>query len=264
MNKNVKNVFKALIISTGVVGGIAFVSDFIQKQHNKKSKIVLLSNKHKEKGIYEKYIKRPLDAMISWNALIILSPFLLGIGGIVRAKLGSPVFFVQKRAGLDEKIFKMIKFRTMTDERNENGDLLPDEERFTSLGNFLRKSSIDELPELLNVLNGDMSLIGPRPLYTYYVPYYTKEEAMRHSVRGGITGLAQINGRAIKPIEDRLKYDLQYVDNITFINDLKIFLMTIVKVLKADDVGQPTIDDAKCLNEVRTVQRPEKVKEFND
>lgn len=210
-----------------------------------------------ELGFYAKYIKRVLDIIISGVSLIVLSPVLLITMLLVRIKLGSPIFFTQDRAGLNEKTFKMVKFRTMADYRDANGELLPDEERFTSFGNFLRSTSIDELPELLNVLKGDMSIVGPRPLYTFYLPYYTPKESIRHAVRGGITGLAQINGRALCKMNRRLAYDVEYVENISFLNDLKIVFGTVGKVLKRSDVGLPSVEDEKCLNETREVQRPE-------
>ena len=149
------------------------------------------------KGIYARYIKRIIDLLVTTIGFICISPIFLIVCVLVRIKLGSPIFFKQKRTGKDEKTFEMIKFRTMTDARDENGQLLPDTERFTKFGNFLRNSSLSELPELLNVIKGDMSLIGPRPLYPFYLPYYTERESLRHSVRGGITGLAQVNGRAL-------------------------------------------------------------------
>ncbi len=206
-------------------------------------------------GIYARMLKRPLDFILSFIALIVLLPIVIVLCVLVRIKLGSPIFFKQSRAGMDEKTFKMIKFRTMTDAKDENGQLLPDEARFTKFGSFLRNYSLDELPELINVIKGDMSLIGPRPLYTYYLPYYTDEEALRHVVRGGITGLAQINGRVHCPMDLRLKYDVEYVRNITFIKDVKLLFKTIGKVIHADDVGQPSLDDEKCINETRSVQR---------
>lgn len=206
-------------------------------------------------GLYARFIKRLFDIIISFVTLIILSPLLLVLCLLIKIKLGSPIFFTQDRTGRDEKTFKMIKFRTMSDAKNENGDLLPDEERFTKFGDFLRRYSLDELPELLNVFKGDMSIIGPRPLYTFYLPYYTEEEALRHAVRGGITGLAQINGRVHCPMDQRLKYDVEYVRNISFINDMKILYKTIGKVIHAEDVGQPSVDDEKCLNKIRPVQR---------
>ncbi len=212
---------------------------------------------HKPYGPYEKYIKRSLDFGLSILGLVIVSPVLLVVSVLVRIKLGLPVFFTQERTGLDEMPFKILKFRTMIDKRDENGELLPDEKRFSDFGNFLRSVSIDELPELINVVKGEMSLVGPRPLYTSYLPYYTVEEAKRHDVRGGITGLAQINGRVHCPMDKRMEYDLNYVEKITFLGDLKILFITFFKVLKRSDVGMPTVDDEKMLNELRGVQRQE-------
>lgn len=215
-------------------------------------------------GLYAKFIKRPLDFGISLIALLLLSPFLLVLCLLVRIKLGSPIFFRQTRCGRDEIPFEMIKFRTMTDARDKNGNLLPDTERFTKFGDFLRNYSLDELPELLNVLKGDMSLIGPRPLYTFYVPYYTEEEALRHVVRGGITGLAQINGRALCKWSERFAYDVKYVKNITLFNDLKILWQTFYKVVKKADIGIPSVTEEGGLHIIRNVQRPNhfvKVKE---
>lgn len=213
------------------------------------------------KGIYARFIKRPLDLIITTIGFILISPIFLIVCFLVRIKLGSPIFFKQKRTGKDEKTFEMIKFRTMTDARDENGQLLPDTERFTKFGNFLRNSSLDELPELLNVIKGDMSLIGPRPLYPFYLPYYTEKESLRHSVRGGITGLAQINGRALCKWNDRFAYDVEYVSNITFIGDVKIIFSTILKVFEKSDIGIPSVTDEGGLHIVREVQRPDKLEE---
>lgn len=182
--------------------------------------------------MYRKYIKRLLDIVISLTALIVLSPVLLIVAILVRCKLGSPVIFHQQRPGYNEEIFKLCKFRTMTDERDENGELLPDEIRLTRFGKLLRSTSLDELPELLNILKGDMSLIGPRPLLVRYLPYYTDEERKRHNVRPGLTGLAQVNGRNALGWEERFAYDIEYVENLTFGMDVKIIGMTIGKVLK--------------------------------
>lgn len=182
--------------------------------------------------MYRNYIKRLLDIVISLVALVVLSPVLLIVAILVRCKLGSPVIFHQERPGYNEKIFKLCKFRTMTDERDENGELLPDEIRLTRFGKLLRSTSLDELPELLNILRGDMSLIGPRPLLVRYLPYYTEGERHRHDVRPGLTGLAQVNGRNALGWEDRFAYDIEYVENLTFVMDVKIIGMTIGKVLK--------------------------------
>lgn len=182
--------------------------------------------------MYGKFVKRLIDIIVSGLGLIILSPVLLVLFILVRVKLGSPVLFTQERPGKDEKIFKLYKFRSMTDERDENGELLPDEVRLTRFGKLLRSTSLDELPELLNILKGDMSLIGPRPLLVRYLPYYTEEERHRHDVRPGLTGLAQVNGRNALGWEDRFSYDLQYVKNLSFGMDIKVLGMTVGKVLK--------------------------------
>ena len=226
------------------------------------SKLKNLDDSSIHYGIYAKYIKRILDFTICLVAIVVLSPILLILCLLVRIKLGSPIFFRQTRCGRDEMPFEMIKFRTMTDARDENGNLLPDTERFTKLGNFLRNSSLDELPELLNVIKGDMSIVGPRPLYTFYVPYYTEEEALRHAVRGGITGLAQVNGRALCYWDERFAYDVEYVRNITFLNDVKILWQTVYKVLKKSDIGVPSVTDVGGLHILRDVQRPDRVKEI--
>ena len=219
-----------------------------------------LEKKHSvKKGLYARFFKRVLDFSVSLAGFIVILPVFLILCVLVRVKLGSPIFFKQKRVGKDEKTFEMIKFRTMTDARDENGELLPDTDRFTKFGDFLRNYSLDELPELLNVIKGDMSLIGPRPLYTFYVPYYTERESLRHSVRGGITGLAQINGRALCKWNDRFAYDVQYVQNITFLGDLKILFLTVKKVFVKADIGIPSVTDEGGLHIVREVQRPEKL-----
>ena len=186
--------------------------------------------------MYKKYIKRFLDIIISLIALIVLSPVMLVVAILVRIKLGSPVIFKQERPGKDEKIFKLYKFRSMTDKKDENGNLLPDKERLTKFGKILRTTSLDELPEFANILKGEMSLIGPRPLLVEYLPYYNEMEKHRHDVRPGLTGLAQINGRNNLNWEDRFKYDVEYVNNITFINDIKILLKTVYKVFKKSDI----------------------------
>ena len=187
--------------------------------------------------MYKKYIKRMLDLILSLLALIILMPIMIIIWLLVRIKLGKPAIFKQERPGKDEKIFTLYKFRTMTDERDEDGKLLPDSERLTKFGKILRSTSLDELPELINIIKGDMSIIGPRPLAVVYLPYYTEEERHRHDVRPGLTGLAQISGRNNLNWEERFAYDIKYVKNITFINDLKIILKSIVKVLTKSDVS---------------------------
>lgn len=182
--------------------------------------------------MYRNGIKRFLDFMLSLIGIMVLSPILLVLWILVRVKLGRPVLFHQERPGRNEKIFKLYKFRSMTDERDAQGNLLPDEVRLTKFGRILRSTSLDELPELFNILKGDMSLIGPRPLLVRYLPYYTDEERHRHDVRPGLTGLAQVNGRNALGWEDRFRYDLYYVQHLSFLMDLKIIAMTAGKVLK--------------------------------
>ena len=186
--------------------------------------------------MYKKYVKRLLDILISLFGLIFLSPIILIVAILVRIKLGSPVIFKQDRPGKYGKIFRLYKFRSMSDKKDENGKLLPDSERLTKFGKILRATSLDELPELVNILKGEMSLVGPRPLAVCYLPYYNETERHRHDVRPGLTGLAQINGRNTLNWEERFAYDIKYVNNITFINDLKILFKTFYKVVKKDGV----------------------------
>lgn len=181
--------------------------------------------------MYAKYFKRVIDFTLSLIALIVLSPILLVLIIITAIAMKGNPFFTQQRPGKDEKIFKLIKFRTMTNEKDENGNLLPDDVRLNKFGKFLRSTSLDELPELINILKGDMSIVGPRPLLVEYLPYYTEEEKHRHDVRPGLTGLAQVNGRNEITWERKFEFDLDYIDNITLINDLRIILLTVKKAL---------------------------------
>ncbi|WP_052126087.1 sugar transferase [Ureibacillus massiliensis] len=201
--------------------------------------------------IYRDYFKRPMDIILSIIALIILSPLLIIIALLVKIKLGSPVIYKQKRPGLNEKVFTIYKFRTMSDERDEYGLLLPDSVRLTKFGRFLRSTSLDELPELINILKGDMSIVGPRPLSVSYLPYYTEQEKIRHSVRPGLSGLAQINGRNIVKWEQRFYYDQIYVKNITLIGDIKIILKTILIVIKRSDIGESGVNSQIDLDKCR-------------
>ena len=193
-------------------------------------------NGHRAFGPYERFIKRGLDAFLASGALIILSPVLIITAILVRTKLGSPVLFTQDRPGKDEKIFKLYKFRSMTNQRDENGNLLPDDVRLTKFGRVLRSTSLDELPELLNIIKGDMSVVGPRPLLVEYLPNYTAEEHHRHDVRPGLTGLAQVNGRNAISWDTKLSYDVQYVSKITFLGDAKIVKETFIKTVKRSDI----------------------------
>lgn len=193
-----------------------------------------------KKGIYEKYIKAPQDVFLAIIALLLTWPLILTVAILVRVKLGGPVIFKQERAGKNGKAFYMYKFRTMSDERDENGELLPDEKRLGRFGKILRSTSLDELPSLLNVISGRISLVGPRALYMKYIPRYTDEQRRRLEVKPGITGLAQINGRNAISWEKRFEYDVQYIDNITFIGDWKIMFDTVGKVLKRSDITSAT------------------------
>ena len=186
----------------------------------------------RDRAMYKNGAKRMLDMALSLCGIIVLSPVYLVLWVLIRCKLGKPVLFTQERPGKKEKIFKLYKFRSMTDERDENGQLLPDEVRLTRFGKLLRSTSLDELPELFNILKGDMSLIGPRPLLVKYLPYYTEEERHSHDVRPGLTGLAQVNGRNALGWEDRFAYDLEYVEKCSLLMDLKVLRMTVGKVLK--------------------------------
>lgn len=184
-----------------------------------------------------KYIKRILDIISSLLAIIILSPLLAVTAVLVKTKLGSPVLFKQERPGKDEKIFTLMKFRTMTDERDENGELLPDEVRLTKFGKFLRSTSIDELPELFNILKGDMSVVGPRPLLVKYLPRYNEHQHRRHEVRPGLSGWAQVNGRNSISWEEKFDLDVEYVDNYSLSKDINILFMTVMSVIKRDGIN---------------------------
>lgn len=191
-------------------------------------------------GFYGKYIKRLLDFTLSFLALIILSPVLLVTAVLVRIKLGSPIIFHQERPGKSEKIFRLYKFRSMTDECDENGNLLPDDQRLTRFGQILRSTSLDELPELLNILRGDMSIVGPRPLLVKYLPLYNEEQKHRHDVRPGLTGWAQANGRNAISWEEKFKLDVWYVQHISFWVDVKVIFMTVKKVFCRDGISSET------------------------
>jgi len=191
-------------------------------------------------GIYRRFVKRPMDLILSVIAIILLSPVFLVVALLVRTKLGTPVIFKQQRPGLNEKIFIMYKFRTMTDERDANGNLLQDSVRLTKFGKLLRSTSLDELPELFNILKGDMSIIGPRPLLVEYLPLYNKYQQRRHEVRPGLSGLAQINGRNAISWEDKFQLDVKYVENLTFINDWKIIFLTLKKVFVREGINSET------------------------
>lgn len=199
-----------------------------------------MNNQHKPYGPYEKYFKRVLDVFCGLAALLVFWWLYIIVAVLVRIKLGSPVLFKQERPGKNEEIFKLYKFRTMTDARDENGNLLPDEVRLTKFGRALRATSLDELPEVFNILKGEMSLVGPRPLTIQYLPYYSEEERHRHDVRPGLSGLAQVNGRNFIDWDHRLAFDVQYVKKITFMGDLRIILQTALKFVKKEDIAVDT------------------------
>lgn len=205
--------------------------------------------------MYRRFVKRGFDILLSGMALILLSPVFLVVAFLVRTKLGSPVIFHQERPGYRERIFTLCKFRTMTDARDEKGELLPDAERLTAFGSFLRSTSLDELPELWNIFRGDMSLIGPRPLLTGYLPYYTERERLRHTVRPGLTGLAQVSGRNFIAWDERLEKDVEYVEQLSFLLDLRILFQTIAVVLKKEDVAVETDSVEGFLWDERERQR---------
>lgn len=196
--------------------------------------------RHGKKGLYEKFAKRALDFLLSFFAIIVLSPVFLIVSILIRIKIGSPVIFKQKRPGLHERIFTIYKFRTMTEKKDKNGVLFPDETRLTGFGKILRSTSMDELPELFNILRGDMSLVGPRPLLVQYLPLYSEHHKRRHEVRPGLSGLAQVKGRNSISWEEKLDFDVDYIEHITFLKDLKIIFLTIAKTLKREGISSET------------------------
>lgn len=197
--------------------------------------------RHKPYGLYERFFKRTLDIFCSLMALLVFWWVYVIVTILVRVKLGSPVLFTQDRPGKDEKIFKLYKFRTMTDARDENGNLLPDDVRLTKFGKLLRSTSLDELPEVFNILKGDMSIIGPRPLLVKYLPLYNEEQKRRHEVRPGLSGYAQVNGRNSVSWEEKFRMDVEYVDHVTFVGDVKIILGTVLKAfVKREGINSET------------------------
>ena len=235
MNKFLKGFFKVagcISAFAAMTAGVAFIAERIDELKNYGKEL-----KHKPYGVYERFVKRPLDCFLSTGALIVFSPILAVTAFLVKAKLGSPVLFTQERPGKDEKIFKLYKFRTMTDERDENGELLPDDVRLTKFGKALRATSLDELPELINIVKGDMAVVGPRPLLVRYLDRYNEHQKHRHDVRPGFTGLAQVHGRNAISWEDKFDWDVKYVDHITFLGDWKIILDTVKTVLKREGIS---------------------------
>lgn len=191
-------------------------------------------------GLYRRILKRPIDFTLSLFSLIVLSPVLLFVAILIRIKLGSPIIFKQKRPGLNETVFNLYKYRTMTNQKDEKGNLLPDEVRLTKFGKFLRSTSLDELPSLFNIIKGDMSIVGPRPLLVQYLPLYNNNQRRRHEVRPGLTGLAQVNGRNTISWGEKFRLDIKYVDHITLFGDMKIIVMTIKKVFAREGISSQT------------------------
>ena len=214
-------------------------------------------NSHEAQGPYEKYFKRPLDCLLASSAMIVLSPIMGVTALLVKKKLGAPVIYTARRPGRNEKVFTLYKFRSMTDDRDEEGKLLPDAVRLTPFGRKLRATSLDELPELINIIKGDMAIVGPRPLALSYLEFYTEEEKHRHDVRPGLTGLAQVNGRNSITWEKRFEYDLKYAGNITFIGDCKIIIETVLKVLRHEGITQGSTGP-KSLSVERAWMKKEK------
>ena len=223
-------IFLVIVIIAIFIGIVSLIIELFHRQN------------HKAHGPYEKYIKRPMDAFLSTGALIVFSPILIITAILVRIKLGTPIIFSQTRIGKDEKPFNVYKFRTMTDDRDENGILLPDEIRLTNFGKKLRSTSIDELPELINIIRGDMAVIGPRPLHRYYLPWYTEEQHKRHNVRPGLTGYAQAHGRNTVDWDDKFRMDVEYASHITFRGDLQIILDTVKSVFRHEGINSDTYD----------------------
>lgn len=209
--------------------------------------------------MYAKYFKRPLDFCCAFSAIIVLSPVLAVLTVLGAIKMRGNPFFTQPRPGKDEKIFKLIKFRTMTNQRDKYGNLLPDNKRLTAYGKFLRSTSLDELPELFNILKGEMSVVGPRPLLVQYLPYYTETEKHRHDVRPGLSGLAQVNGRNTVKWDKRFELDLEYVGNISFLIDVKIILKTLQKVFMHENIAENTNKTEGNFAEIRKQQMLENV-----
>lgn len=209
--------------------------------------------------MYRRFFKRFLDFSLSLLALIVLSPILLILTVLGAVKMKGDPFFTQQRPGKDEKIFKLIKFRTMTCEKDEQGNLLPDNQRLTRYGKLLRSTSLDELPELINILKGDMSIVGPRPLVVQYLPYYNEQEKKRHNVRPGLTGLAQVNGRNLTTWEARFTHDVTYVENLSFLQDVKIIFLTVITVFRRSGIGVRGIDSPIDFDEYRKQQMEQEI-----
>ena len=233
--KKILALIGAIVATAAMTGVIAFIVERFNEQKAERWKL-----KHKPHGIYERFLKRPLDCFFATGAMIVLSPVLLVLTVVGAIEMGGNPFFTQERPGKDEKIFKLIKFRTMNNKKDKDGNLLPDEIRLTKYGKWLRSTSLDELPELFNIMRGDMSIIGPRPLLVRYLDRYNVEQHRRHEVRPGLTGYAQANGRNTITWEDKFQYDIAYVENVTLLGDLKIIFKTVKSVLDHEGISSET------------------------
>jgi lipopolysaccharide/colanic/teichoic acid biosynthesis glycosyltransferase len=231
---------------------------FVDLQNISRPEIKLSADQN---GIYRKFIKRLLDLILASLAVIILSPVLLILAVLIRLRIGKPVFFQQKRPGLNEKTFTIYKFRTMTDDQDKLGDLLPDSRRISRFGAFLRATSLDELPELFNIIKGDMSIVGPRPLLISYLPYYTETERIRHTMRPGLTGWAQVNGRNYLDWDSRMAKDIEYTRNCSFLFDVKIIILTVLCVFKKSDVS---VDSREVEPNFAAERRQKNIRSEND
>ncbi len=234
----IKRVVKLICRILIIVVAVASVVSVVEKATGRYG----WTKDHKPKGMYERIFKRPLDLVLSLLGILITWPVMLIVAAMVRVKLGGPILFKQERPGLNGEIFTLYKFRTMTDERDESGELLPDEERMTRFGRWLRSTSLDELPELINILKGDMSVVGPRPLLVKYLSRYSDEQRLRHDIRPGLTGYAQVHGRNLLTWDERFEFDLQYVEHITLLGDLKIIVDTVRSVLRRRGIHSETSD----------------------
>ncbi len=242
------------IVLSMVLGAIAGIG--IEKATRKKKQLAKIKGKNVPFGPYEAFFKRPLDILLAGSALILLSPIMGITALLVKINLGSPVLFIQQRPGKNEKIFEIYKFRTMTDKKDENGKLLPDEERLTKFGQLLRSTSLDELPELFNILKGDMSIVGPRPLLVEYLERYSDKQKHRHDVRPGLTGYAQVHGRNTVNWNDRFAMDVKYASKITFLDDVKIIVDTLKTVFKREGISSCTsVTMENFIEYCKTVER---------
>ena len=241
MKNKRKMAFAALVTAAG--GVLIYLKkrkESLQTDTSEQAETDKESSANHKQGIYEKYIKRPQDFCCALAAILILSPIMAVTALLVRIKLGTPVIFHQERPGMDGKVFTLYKFRTMTDQKDEQGNLLPDEVRLTEFGKKLRSTSLDELPELFNILKGDMAVVGPRPLLVRYLPLYSEHQARRHEVRPGFTGYAQVNGRNAISWEEKFDLDVEYVDHISFLGEWRIIFQTVKTVLKREGISSDT------------------------